>query len=283
MATETTVETVPARAGSPPAARTLAARDRARRWLGSLALLVIVLGVWEGVVWFALVDPVILPRPVDVVTALGSLLTTSYFWHNLWVTTSEVLLGFVFGVLIGCALGALLATTRWLREITYPYVVAFSGLPKVVLAPLFITAFGFGITSKVVMAVTICFFALLVNTELGLTSVDREAVQLMKSLNASRRDIFMKLSVPHALPLVFAGMKTGLSLALVGAIVGEFVGASAGLGYLLNQYSYQLDVPRVWAITLVLAAMGVLLFVIIEQVDRRVVFWNRPSRTATES
>lgn len=257
-------------------------RRRATRLAGSALIFVALIGAWELVIRAGYVNEIIVPRPSDLGPALTSLLGESFFYEHLWVTSQEVLLGFAIGTVLGAGLGAMLALFKPLRELTYPYVVAFAGLPKVVLAPVFITAFGFGMTSKVVMAITICFFPMLVNTELGLTSVDAESRRLMRSLNASKKDIFLKLSLPHSLPLIFAGMKTALSLALVGAIVGEFVGASAGLGYLLHQYSYQLDVPRVWAITVILAAMGVLLFVAIDQLDKRIVFWTRNAGTTTE-
>jgi NitT/TauT family transport system permease protein len=128
----------------------------------------------------------------------------------------------------------------------------------------------------------ISFFPLLVNTEAGIATVDSDAVKLMRSLNASKREIFMRLALPHSLPSIFAGLKTALTFALVGAIVGEFVGAGRGLGYLLDTYSYQLQVPRVWAVTTVLALMGVIMFFVIDLLDRKIVFW-RPSGKETEA
>jgi NitT/TauT family transport system permease protein len=158
--------------------------------------------------------------------------------------------------------------------VSYAFIVAFQGLPKIVLAPVFITAFGFGMMSKVVMAVVISFFPVLINTMSGLMTVDEEAVRLMRSLTASRKDVFLKLSVMHAMPSIFAGVKTSLTLALIGAIVGEFVGAHAGLGFLLHSYSYQLQVDRVWAITIILGLMGIILYVVIEWADKKIVFWS---------
>jgi len=251
-------------------------------WAASLGVLIILVGVWDLLTRWETIDPIIVPTPWSVADATWTLMGEGFFYRHLWVTTAEVLLGFGIGVFLGCGLGIVLGLSDRTRRVMSPYVVAFAGLPKVVLAPLFITAFGFGMSSKVVMAVTICFFALLVNTQLGLTSVDPEARRLMASLNASRRDVFFKLSVPHSLPLVFAGMKTALSLALVGAIVGEFVGASSGLGYLLSQYSYQLAVPLVWSITFVLALMGIVLYVMIEWLDRKIVHWAQPQGRGSE-
>lgn len=249
-------------------------RRRARGPIGALILFVVLVAVWIYAVESGAVHEVILPPPGAVALALWATLGEGFFYTHLWVTLQEVLLGFAIGVLLGFGLGALLGTSALAREISLPYIVAFQGLPKIVLAPVFITAFGFGMTSKVVMAIAISFFPLLVNTMAGLMTVDAEAVKLMRSLTASKSDIFMKLSVMHAMPSIFAGVKTSLTLALVGAIVGEFVGARAGLGFLLSSYSYQLQVDRVWAITIVLAVIGIILYVAIEWAERKIVFWS---------
>ncbi|MGH8914942.1 MAG: ABC transporter permease [Acidimicrobiia bacterium] len=258
-------------------------RDRWRGALGAVALAFVIFGVWQMAVSNAWVSDIILPRPGDVVSAFRETVTSGFFYEHLWITAQEVLIGFVAGVVVGFSLGALLGSSRLARDVAYPYVVAFQGLPKIVLAPIFITAFGFGMTSKVVMAAVISFFPLLVNTEAGIATVDRDAMKLMRSLNASKRDIFVRLALPHSMPLIFAGLKTALTFALVGAIVGEFVGAGSGLGYLLESFAYQLQVPRVWAVTAVLALMGVILFLAVEYLDRKVVFWrsNGPDTGST--
>lgn len=249
-------------------------RERAIGPVGAVILAVLIVVAGELLVLNGIVNEIIVPRPTRVLTALVDTFSEGFFYGHLWVTTSEVLIGFVVGTMIGFALGAMLGISRKARAVSYPYIVAFQGLPKVVLAPVFLTIFGFGIESKIVMAIAISFFPVLINTMAGLTGVDPQARRLMRSLNASDWHIFTKLSLPSSLPMIFAGIKTGLTLSLVGAIVGEFVGAERGLGYLLDVYSYQLEIPRVWAITVILAAMGVVLFLFIEWVDRKVVFWQ---------
>jgi NitT/TauT family transport system permease protein len=256
-------------------------KERAIGPIGAIILAVIIVVTGELLVINEILNDIIVPRPTDVFAALIATFSEGFFYRHLWVTTLEVLIGFVVGTVLGFGLGAFLGISRRARAISYPYIVAFQGLPKVVLAPVFITIFGFGIESKIVMAIAISFFPVLINTMAGLTGVDPEARRLMRSLNASDWHIFTKLSLPSSLPLIFAGIKTGLTLALVGAIVGEFVGADSGLGYLLDVYSYQLEIPRVWAITTVLAAMGVVLFLFIEWVDRKVVFWQSQRELST--
>ncbi|MPZ51403.1 MAG: ABC transporter permease subunit [Acidimicrobiia bacterium] len=253
---------------------------RGDRWerlvgpIGAALLAAILIVAGELLVMNGVLNEIIVPRPTHVFTALIDTLSEGFFYSHLWVTTSEVLIGFVLGTIIGFSIGAALGISKRARAISYPYIVAFQGLPKIVLAPVFITIFGFGIESKVVMAIAISFFPVLINTMAGLTGVDPQARRLMRSLNASDWHIFTKLSLPSSLPMIFAGVKTGLTLSLVGAIVGEFVGAEKGLGYLLDVYSYQLEIPRVWAITAILAIIGVILFLAIEWVDRKIVFWQ---------
>lgn len=251
--------------------------------MGAGLLALLIYAVWQIAVSNVWVSDIILPAPGDVASALGETVTSSFFYEHLWITAQEVLIGFVAGVIVGFSIGALLGSSRLARNVAYPYVVAFQGLPKIVLAPIFVTAFGFGMTSKVVMAAVISFFPLLINTEAGIATVDRDAMKLMRSLNASRRDVFLRLALPHSMPLIFAGLKTALTFALVGAIVGEFVGAGSGLGYLLESFAYQLQVPRVWAVTTVLALMGVLLFILLDFLDRKLVFWrsNGPDARST--
>ncbi len=260
-------------------------RFRKSKWVGPVGAFILAVAIY--LIWLTAADndwarDVILPGPLEVIAALYATLTEGFFYTHLWVTSQEVLIGFSIGVVVGFSLGAVLGVSRLAREVAYPYVVAFQGLPKVVLAPIFVTAFGFGMASKIVMAAVISFFPLLVNTEAGIATVDADAVKLMRSLNASKREIFLRLALPHSLPSIFAGLKTALTFALVGAIVGEFVGAGRGLGYLLETYSYQLQVPRVWAITTVLSAMGVVMFFIIDVLDRKIVFW-RARGTEAES
>src|SRR6266545_4310964 len=160
------------------------------------------------------------------------------------------------------------------KEVVYPYVVAFQVMPKVVLAPIFITWFGLGIESKIVMAIAISFFPVVINTVVGLESVEENAMLLMRSLVASRRQIFWKLAWPTALPSIFAGLKTSLTLALIGALVAEFVTAKDGLGTLIITFSFELKIYLVFAVIIVVSVLGLALYGIMEYVDRKVVFWR---------
>jgi NitT/TauT family transport system permease protein len=249
------------------------ARRRAKVTLYSALVLVVTLGVWEAIAAAGLVHRIILPPPSAVLVALVELVTWELFPYHVGITLYELLMGFFIGSTIGIVLGVVLASIPITRAVLYPYIVAFQALPKVALAPIFVTWFGFGLESKIVMAVTICFFPVVVNTLVGLTTVDESAMKLMRSLTATRYQIFVKLLVPGAMPMIMAGLKTSLTFATIGAIVGEFIGGKEGLGYLIHVFNFQMSIPTVFAVIVFLAVLSTALYLIIELVDRRVVFW----------
>jgi NitT/TauT family transport system permease protein len=232
------------------------------------------LALWEAVSRAGLVHEFILPAPTLIAGAFVNLMTTGFFVEHLSVTLYETMAGFVIGSGLAFIGGVLLHTFPTLNRVVYPYVIVFQVIPKVALAPIFVTWFGFGLTSKVVMAATISFFPTLVNTIVGLAAVEEEAVLLFRSLVAHRYEAFFKLSLPSALPYVFAGLKTSLTFAFIGAIVGEFVGANHGIGLLIETYNFQLDIPTVFALIVVLSGIGLGLYLAFEAIDRKIVFWR---------
>lgn len=251
--------------------------DRRRNWLYRLGIVLIgalAVGLWEILPRIGVVSEIILPPFSEVAEALWTLVQQDFFYDHLMVTLTEILAGFVIGSLIGFLLGTALALWHPVKRLTYPYVVAFQAVPKVVFAPLFVAWFGFGQTSKIVMAVVIAFFPVLINTMVGLESVPADALRLMRSLRATAFQTFRKVSLPHALPVISAGVKTALTFAVIGAIVAEFVGASEGLGFLLNLYNFQFRIDRVFAVIIVLSAVGAFLYFLIEWVDRKLIFWR---------
>lgn len=240
----------------------------------SIVVVITFLLMWEALPRLGLVSEIILPPASAVWSGLVELVTGETFFKHLQVTVVEMLLGFVIGTLVGFAIGVALGVWESVKKSVYPLVVAFQSLPKIVLAPLLITWFGYGIESKVAMAVVIAFFPVLINTMVGLESVPDEDRQLMRSLRASRGQTFRKLSLPHAAPFIMAGIKTGLTFAVIGAIVGEFVGSSEGLGYLLHAYSFQLRIDKVFAVIVILSAIGAILYFAIDWLERRMIFWR---------
>jgi NitT/TauT family transport system permease protein len=167
-----------------------------------------------------------------------------------------------------------------MRKMLYPFMVAFQVTPRVALAPMLIAALGFGYAPKVALAAMVCFFVVFLNSLTGFMSVDEDAVELFRSLGASRWQVFRHLLLPGAMVLTFAGLKTGMTLALIGAIVAEFESARDGLGVLIQQFSFQLNIDAAFAVLLSLTLSGMLLYGVIEYLDRTVVFWARDDATA---
>jgi NitT/TauT family transport system permease protein len=249
--------------------------DRWRYRIGSVLLAAALIGIWEALPRSGVMSAIVLPPFTDTVSALVVLVTSDFFWGNFAVTLNEIVWGFVIGTLVGLLGGVALGVWEPAKRLTYPFVVAFQSIPKIVLAPLFISWFGYGQSSKVATAVAISFFPVLINTMVGLETVPIDALRLMRSLKASRSQVFWKVSLPSAAPLIFAGIKTALTFALIGAIVGEFVGASQGLGYLLDTYNFSLRIDRVFAVIFILGAIGAFFFWALEWLDRKLIYWRQ--------
>jgi NitT/TauT family transport system permease protein len=258
------------------AAEIQARKRRETRWyrIGSALLTLVVLGIWELLPRAGIMPEIVLPPFTSVAVGFWGLLQEDHFWGHLRVTLNEILWGFVLGTLFGLFSGILLAVWQPLKRLTYSFIVGFQAVPKIVLAPLFISWFGYGQSSKIVMAIVISFFPVLINTLVGLESVPEDAVRLMRSIRSTRMQVFRKLSLPHAAPLILAGIKTALTFAVIGAIVGEFVGAQQGLGFLLNAYNFQLRIDRVFSVIVILAGVGALLYFLLEALDRRLIYWR---------
>jgi NitT/TauT family transport system permease protein len=156
-------------------------------------------------------------------------------------------------------------------------------MPKVALAPLIIVWFGLGLTSKVVNAALVAFFPLMVNTIVGLRSAEEDKVNLMRSLAATRTQIFWMLQLPNAMPYIFAGLEIAMIFALIGAIVAEFVGAQAGLGMLIQSMNFTMDVAGQFSVLLLLSMIGLALNWIVIAVRKRVLFWDASQKFSEEA
>lgn len=226
-----------------------------------------------------MVSALVLPAPTTIAAELGfvmrDIVTGGPMLRHTAVTLAEILAGFGIAVAGGLGLGVMIAELRPVRRMLMPYLISLNAAPKVALAPLLVVWFGFGMASKIIMAALIAFFPVLVNVVAGLTSVDEGKLRLMRSLAASRWTTFTRVKLFDALPHIFAGAKTAIVLAVVGAVVGEFVSADIGLGHLIKKTEYQLDVALTFAAIVLLAGIGILLFYAIEVLERKLVFWTR--------
>lgn len=234
-----------------------------------------VLLVWYIVTEFGFAHALIIPSPIDTFFAMGRVVDAHYFLPNVAVTVHEILWGFGLGLASGVFFGVAITMSEAVRATIYPYLVALQAPPKIVLAPIFITWFGFDEPSKIAVAVVMSFFPMFLNTLTGLASVDPNAVKLMTSLTASKWQTFRYLLLPNALPIMMAGVKLCWTLAVLGVIVGEFVGASAGIGYLIYAMNFQLDIAAVFALIILLSLFTVFVYQIIEWAENRIVFWKQ--------
>lgn len=263
-------------------AQAAATRARGRRE-GTLALtlgsLATVLLVWELLPRLGLVNRKILPTVTDTVGALGRLVTGGYWWDDLQVTLLAVLIAWVIGCVVGIMIGIALGTSPFIRAAVTPYAISVQALPKVVLAPLIIGWLGFGSGSKIALAVAICFFPVWIDTMIGLSLPSADEFKLMASLRASRAQIFRKLQLPSAIPMIMVGVKHSLLLAFTGVLVAEILSASAGgLGTLVKEFSLQLNMPLTVAVILVVVVIAVVLVSAMDYLERKVVFWSEAAR-----
>jgi NitT/TauT family transport system permease protein len=239
-----------------------------------LLLIAVFLAVWETFVRVFEIPLFILPTPSNVFVALYRGFASALYIDHIWITVTETLLGFVLGTSLAFLLGTVIALSRPVEYFLYPFVVMFQAMPKVALAPLIIVWFGLGLTSKVVNAALVAFFPLMVNTIVGLRSAEEDKVNLMRSLAASKSQIFWMLQLPNAMPYIFAGLEIAMIFALIGAIVAEFVGAQSGLGMLMQSMNFTMDVAGQFSVLLILSVLGLLLNVLVSEVRRRVLFWD---------
>jgi len=200
--------------------------------------------------------------------------------HHSWITLYETLLGFVFAVVLGLGTAVLISYSRAVDRAVYPLVLIAQVIPKVAIAPLLVVWFGTDLRPKVVLATLIAFFPVVVTGVAGLRSTDPELVDLSATMGGSRWQLFWKIRMPNSLPQLLSGIKVAVTLAVVGAVVGEWVEASAGLGYLVLLAHGQLDSPLLYACLILMSAIGIALFILVDVAEAVLIPWHA-SRRAT--
>jgi NitT/TauT family transport system permease protein len=249
-----------------------------RNFLLRLVLIGVVLLLWEAAVMYFDVPKYILPPPSQVSYGLYNGFASGLYIDHMGVTLAETFMGFALGCCLAFMFGMMVALSRRLEYFLYPFIVMFQAMPKVALAPLIIVWFGLGLTSKVVNAALVAFFPLMVNTIVGLKSAEEDRILLMRSLAASKWQIFWMLQLPNAMPYIFAGLEIAMIFALIGAIVGEFVGAEKGLGMLIQSMNFTMDVAGQFSVLLILSFLGLVLNGTVVFLRRRILFWDAASK-----
>lgn len=247
--------------------------DRISRVIGPILVLLALIVIWE--VWVHLADTPrwMLPAPTDIAQSFRD--DWRLLAEHTRVTLTEVLVGFGIALVAGIATGIAIDSSRLIERALYPLLIASQTIPMVVLAPLFLIWFGYGLLPKVLITALVAYFPLAVNTVDGLKSTDRDLIKLLTSMGSSRWQLFRLAKVPSALPLIFGGARISVAFSVIGAVFGEFVGAKAGLGYLMDRSAPQFETPRVFACIVILAAMGVGLFTLVSLVERLALPWRR--------
>lgn len=232
------------------------------------------LALWQGITMLRLYPVFIIPPPLLVVERLVEVIADGRLWFHTWTTVSQMLVGLALGISIGVLLGYFMAKSPVFESVLSPLVLAFQSTPVVAYAPLLVIWFGSGPTSKIITSALIVFFPMLLNTIVGIRNVPTSLRDLLRSLRANRWQMFSRLEVPAALPILFGGLKVSAVLSVIGAVVGEFVSSSAGLGYLINRAKNDYDTPLVFVAILVLALIARLMYGIISLLERRALSWQ---------
>jgi putative hydroxymethylpyrimidine transport system permease protein len=249
-----------------------------KRWALPLLLLAILLAAWQlaaesGAIASALhIESFLIPSPSEIAESLWQ--SRLLLAENAWVTLKEVLIGFGCALVAGVGFAVAMHLSETLRLAFQPLIVASQTIPIVVIAPILVVWFGFGIGPTLAIIGLICFFPITINTLDGLRSVDPEATKMMRSLDASRGQIFWRVEAPASLPYAFSGAKIAVAVAVIGAVFGELAAPGSGLGSLIFFDMNQLETARAFAAVAVLSAMAIALFAILALAERRVVTWR---------
>lgn len=257
------------------------ARDRAvgllqAGWVRPLILLVIIIVLWDLAIRVFRLPPYQVPAPWDVIVTLWrdgpELLSQSV------PTTVATVLGFLLSAAIGIPTAMLIAGSRTVEAYVYPLLVFSQSIPKVAIAPLFVVWFGFGLEPKVISAFLLGVFPVVVSAVQGFKSLDPDTLDLARAMAASRWQVFRMVGLPAAMPAIFSGLKVSVTLAVVGAVVGEFVGANSGIGFVLQRSIGNFELPTMFAALVILALLGVILFWLVDVVERLVIPWHASRR-----
>ncbi len=242
------------------------------RWAVAALLIAAVLGAWEAAISLRDIPGWKAPAPSGIGRELWE--SRGLLAGHTWITFKEVLVGFGIAFGAGVVTASLITWSRTLRLVLYPPVVASATIPWIVVAPLLLIWVGYGMQHKVIVVALISFFPIVVNTVDGLSSASPSMVNLLRSMGASRWQIFRKVQAPGSLPSVFTGVRIGVTVAVIGAVVGEWVGSSEGLGYLALRSKSQFLSDRVYASIFLLSAMGIGLFLLARGIERLALPWR---------
>jgi NitT/TauT family transport system permease protein len=231
---------------------------------------------WEAAVRLFHIPSYLLPMPSEIFAEIID--NAGVLARNGQATLLVILASFVTSVAVGVPLALLISFSPFARRTIYPLIVFSQMIPKIAIAPLFVIWFGFGFTPKLLIAVLISFFAVVIQSIVGFTSLRPQPVRVAQSMGATAWDLFIKVRLPHALPNIFAGLKMAMASSAIGAIVGEFIASQQGLGYLVLVANGQMNTKLAFAGMMILSVMGIVLYFIVELVERSTTGWRTTQR-----
>ncbi len=258
------------------AARASKVADAVDAWWRPAAFLLALGVLWWLVTALGWMKPYLIPSPGSVLSEFHD--HAGLLAKHSAITLVETAIGFVVAAIVGLVCAIAIVYSRGVERTLYPLLLAAQVVPKIAIAPLFVVWLGFGIAPKILVAVLIAFFPVVISGVAGLRSVDPELLDLAATMGAKPWDSFAKIRFPHAMPHIFAGLKVAVTLAVVGAVVGEFVGANSGLGYIVMSSNGNLNTPQLFAALIAMSLIGIVLFVVLEVAERFAIPW----RTARE-
>lgn len=247
-------------------------RLRARDFIIGAVVIMVITAVVEMIVRFFDISPFVLPAPSAVFEELAE--RPQLYLEQTWTTFYESVVGFALATVFGLVGAFLITYSRFLQTILFPLIVLLQIVPKVAIAPLLLIWVGFGIESKIIIALLVAFFPILIDTVTGLRATDKELVDLVRVLRGSKWQEFTKARLPYSVPFMFSGLKVGITLAVIGAIIGEFVGANRGLGYLIVVANTELRLDMSFVAIFLLSVMGFALYGSVVLAQRLIAPWS---------
>ena len=253
-------------------------QPRTYSWVTPVIILLALIALWEIWVRFGNIPSWQLPAPSAIAQELVA--SWNLLLYHAYITLQEIIIGFFVALVFGLLLAVAIVRSKILERALLPILVSSQTIPIIAIAPLLLIWVGYGLASKVIVVALISFYPIAVNTIDGLKAINSDMVTMMKSLGASRWQIFTKLQIPTSLPYMFSGIKVGISISVIGAVIGEWVGASGGLGYLIKYSQPLFLTSRVFAAIFVLSLIGIGLFVLAGWVERLMLPWYYAEKKA---
>jgi NitT/TauT family transport system permease protein len=239
-------------------------------WRGTISILGGLI-LWEVLGRLVVANPLFLAAPTQILRAIGTLAASGELGHHIAISSVEFAVGYLIASVLGILLGMAMASSIAVKQMLEPWVSGLYATPIIAVAPLFILWFGIGVWSKIVVVITLVIFPVVINTEAGLRTTSERLIEMLRSFGATQRQIFLKVSLPSAIPFIFAGLKLGIGRGLIGVVVAELFGSRAGLGHLISESAITFNMPNLFAAVVILAAAGIVLTAVFGWIEDKIV------------